>query len=283
MFIFALKSLLLICVSILLIACDGFQATNISGMCDEKPAICEDFHQIGDCRFLRTSVIRARYQLEMVSNEKNTIKALEELDAYKSCLELTLQIAYTRYKDRKQKRLDNYLASKKVIDQLLVKSVGTQDPNLAYFLWTNHNDLAAKQVFLNATNQPNISDISLLTKLAIYHTADEPQRAIQFFYDALQKTDNIEALPTGIFIQIIGLFYSHHLYQEAYIWSIVATETNQDNAPINIEKIVKKGYFSKQLQSELTNISEHYIEALEQGSFSQPAPALFKPLSLDVD
>ena len=283
MFINALKYLLLICVSVLLSACDGFETTNISEMCDEKPAICNDFHQIGDCRFLRTSVIRARYQLEIAPDDKNTIRALEELDTYKSCLELTLQIAYTRYKDRKQKRLDNYLASKKIIDQLLNKSVGTQDPNLAYFLWTNHNDLAAKEVFLNATNQPNITDISLLTKLATYHSADDPQRSIQLFYEALQKAHNIETLPTGILIQIIGLFYSHHLYQEAYVWSIVAIETKQDSAPINIEKIVKRGYLSKQVQDELTSVSEHYIKALEQGNFNQPAPKLAKSLSLHTD
>lgn len=249
---------------------------SISKICGDKPELCEDLHQIADCRFIRTSVIRARYLHALENTENNTRLLLEELDAYKACLELTLQIAYTRYKDRKRKRLENYLTSKELIDGLLKQSTGTKDPNLAYYLWTNYQDLQAKEVFLSAANRPDLSDPYLLSKLAVFHSSDDPQRSLAFYYKAMQESENLESLPNGIFIQLISLLFKHHLYSEAYLWSTVATNSYQNSAPINMQMIIDKGYLSEKQRQELTNQAEQYIEALEQGTFKEHAPELYK-------
>lgn len=274
MIIFACKSLLLILLCLLLTACDNIQTASISKICANEPGICNDFHQIADCRFMRTSVIRARYQYSLAADEKNTLLLLEELDIYKSCLELTLQISYARYKDRKKKRFDNYLASKSLIDTLLKTARGTQDPNLAYYLWTHNADLRAKKVFLSAEKRPNLTDVSLLSKLAVYHSADDPQLSLNFYYEALHNSKDIETLPKGIFTQLISILYRHHFYQEAYLWAKVATESKLNSAPIDIEKIIKKGYLSEKLQKKITALSEDYLAALEDGEFTHQAPHL---------
>lgn len=274
MFNLASKSLLLICLTLFVSACGDMNTHSMSKICEDKPELCEDLHQIADCRFIRTSVIRARYQHAIDTNESNTRLLLEELDTYKACLELTLQIAYTRYKDRKRKRLENYLKSKELIDGLLKQSVGTTDPNLAYYLWTNYQDLHAKQVFLGAASQPNLADPYLLSKLAVYHSSDDPQRSLNFYYTAFAKSPNLESLPNGIFIQIISLLFKHHLYKEAYLWSVIATQSYQNSAPINLEMIVERGYISEQEQESLSELADQYIESLEQGAFKQQPPTL---------
>ena len=275
MFTFNFKYLLLIFISLVLSGC-GLKEKSISQICDETPGICNDLHVIGDCRYNRTSLIRARYNHIQESSDKNVKLLLEELDAYKICLAPTLQIAYKRYKDRKQKRLDNYLASQKVIDRLLKDSVGTQDPNLAYYLWTNFNDLQAKKVFLAAASKPNLTDPSILSKLAVYYSADEPQRSLDFYYKALRESKNIEELPSNIFLQLVSFFFRNHKYEETYIWANIALETSDDESPpIRLELIVDRGYLTEETQSELDDKASEYLDALEDGIFIEQAPILF--------
>jgi len=280
MFMFNFKSLLLILISLTLAGC-GLKEKSISQICEEAPGICNDLHVIGDCRYNRTSLIRARYNHLQESNDKNIKTLLEELDAYKVCLAPTLQIAYKRYKDRKQKRLDNYLASQKVIDQLLKDSVGTQDPNLAYYLWTNFNDLQAKKVFLASAKQPNLTDPSVLAKLAVYYSADETQKSLDFYYKALRESRSIEELPSNIFLQLVSFFFRTNKYEEAYIWAKVTLDTADDDdelPPINLDLIVDRGFITEDMQSELDTKVDMYIEALEDGVFKEQAPQYFQEL-----
>jgi len=275
MFIFNFKFLLLILISLVLSGC-GLKEKSISQICEETPGICNDLHVIGDCRYNRTSLIRARYNHIQEPSGKNVKLLLEELDAYKICLAPTLQIAYKRYKDRKQKRLDNYLASQKVIDRLLKDSVGTQDPNLAYYLWTNFNDLQAKKVFLAAASKPNLTDPSILSKLAVYYSADEPQRSLDFYYKALRESKNVEELPSNIFLQLVSFFFRNHKYEETYIWANIALKTSDDESPpIRLELIVERGYLTEETQSELDDKASEYLDALEDGIFKEQAPILF--------
>jgi len=277
MFKFTFKSLLLILLSLYLSGCDELKRVSMSQICEEESAICQDLHQFGDCRYLRTSLIRARYDHIQAPTEKNVLLLLEESEGYKTCLEPKLQIAYTRYKDRKQKRLDNYATAQKIVDKLLVNAAGTRDPNLAYYLWTNHQDLQAKKVFLNAANQSNLTDASVLSKLAVYYSADEPQRAVDFYYKALRSSKNIEELPSSMFLQLVSLFYRHHLYRETYRWAKVAMLTSEEPAPIRLDMIAKRGYISEEALSKLDDEAEDYVDDLEDGKFKKKTPLLHKP------
>jgi len=275
MFKFTFKSLLLIFISLALTGC-GLKEKSISQICEEAPGICNDLHVIGDCRYQRTSLIRSRYNHLQAPTDKNIKLLLEELDGYRTCLAPTLQIAYKRYKDRKQKRLDNYLASKRVIDRLLKDSVGTKDPNLAYYLWTNFKDLQAKKVFLNAAQNPNLSDPSILAKLAVYYSADEPQRSLDFYYKALRESKNIQQIPSSMFLQLVSFFYRYHKYEETYIWAKVSMETFDEPPPIRLDLITKRGYISEDKEDELEDLADDYISDLEDGIFKVNTPTLFK-------
>jgi hypothetical protein len=278
MFIFTFKSLVLIFLSLCLLGC-GSQEASMEQICEEQAAICDDLHEMGDCRRERLSLIRLRYNHILEPSEKNTQLLLEELNEYKVCLEPTLHIAYTRYKDRKQKRLDNYLVSQGVIEELLAKSKDTQDPNLAYYLWTNYKDLRAKRVFLNAANQPNLTDVSLLIKLAVYHSSDEPQQSINFYYKALQESKSIEELPQSMFLQLVSFFYTNHLYEETYLWAKITLSTSNEPPPINLDMIIQRGRLSKDVQSKLEKQASDYLSAIKSGTFKEKTPIL--PIDLE--
>lgn len=283
MFIFNFKSLLLILISLVLSGC-GAKEKSISQICEETPGICNDFHEVvADCRYQRAEIIRLNYYYRQDENETNIIPLLDELNAYKACLDRTLYIAYKRYKDRKQKRLDNYLASQKLTDELLLKSVGTQDPNLAYYLWKNVNDLQAKKVFLAAATKPNLSDPSLLAKLAVYFSADEPQKSLNFYYQALRESKSIEKLPNDIFIQLVSLLFNNNEYEEAYIWAKIVIDTYEEDErpPVRLELIADRGFIKEDAQSALETKAGEYYNALKNGMFKEQPPHLFIELSAE--
>lgn len=262
-----------------IISCIPGRDVRISTICESHPELCSNLHKIGDCRYLRTSLIRARYYNKVEPNQTHTRDLLAELDAYESCLELTLFLQYTRHKERKQLRFENYTETQNMMKSLLVKSKGTQDPHLAYYLWTRHQDLNAKAVFLNAAQRNDLKDSKLLTKLATIYSKTNSQYSLELFYRALKESNSLDDLPTNIFTLIMTTFYQNRQFEQAYIWALIAKEEcNDKELPINLELILQKGLRSgkKQITNEdaLEETAEHYIDLLEDGLFNIPAPQL---------
>lgn len=276
MFFLAIKSLLLLCFLILITGCYSPLVNDVKKTCSNNPDICEDLPQISDCRILRSTLIQARYDYALISNDQNTLRLFEELDAYKVCLELTLEIEFTRNIERKTKRLVNYSTAEKLTENLLQSAKNITDPRLGYYLWSNHQDLQAKRVFLNAANQANLKDVHLLTQLAIYYSADAPQRALQFYYNALRYNPHINQLPQGLLVQLTSLLYRHQQYQLAYLWAVVITKTSIEKTVINLEMIAQKGAISTQQQKQLRQLASKYIKSLEKGTFHQPSPNILQ-------
>lgn len=252
---------------------------DIGSICKDSPELCADLHQIGDCRFKRTTMIRARYYDKIAPSEINKRELLTQLDEYESCLELTLFLQFTRNKERKQQRLDNYLKTQALMREQLEKSKGTQDPMLAYYLWTRHQDLQARNVFLAAAKDNKVTDTRLLFKLAILNTKDDPQAALDTFYKALRMTTSLDQIPHSSFSTIMTLFYQNKQFEDAYVWAIISEEEDkEDEFPINLELILKKGIASRDKlivnEEALKEKADRYYEQLEDGIFNIKAPIL---------
>ncbi|PKF60603.1 hypothetical protein CW745_13815 [Psychromonas sp. psych-6C06] len=269
----------IVSVTMLLTACDSFRNDDINSICKDSPELCADIHKIGDCRFKRTTVIRARYYDKIEPSEDNQRKLLNELDEYESCLELTLFMQFTRNKVRKQKRVENYLTAQKLMQEQLLESKGTQDPMLAYYLWTRHQDLKAREVFLSAATKEDVTDTRLLFKLATVNAQSDPQQALTIFYRALKSSQSLEEIPHSSYAIIMTIFYQHKQFEEAYVWALLAEEEDEeDEFPINLELILKKGIVSgdKVIRNEvqLEDKAEYYYKLLKSGKFNEQAPIL---------
>lgn len=268
-----------VCSLLLLSACDYLKGDDIGSICKNSPELCADLHQIGDCRFIRTTVIRARYYDKIEPNELHKRQLLTELDEYESCLELTLFMQFTRNKHRKQRRVDNYLQTQKLIQDHLKESTGTKDPMLAYYLWTRYQDMQAREVFLKASTKSNVTDPQLLFKLATVYSKENSQEALDIFYKAFRKTKSLKQIPHSSYAIIMTLFYQHLRFEDAYIWALIAEEEDTMNEfPINLDLILQKGVASgdkliinvKELQEE----AKRYHELLDDGEFNEEAPQL---------
>lgn len=283
MFIKTGIKLSLVCISLLISGCDVFKNDSLNNICNDFPELCNDLHVIADCRFKRSTVIRARYYDKIDPNEVNKQKLLTELDEYQSCLELTLFLQFTRNKQRKEYRLNNYLTAQTLMQQHIEESKGTQDPILAYYLWTHHQDLKARQVFLKAATKQGVTDPRLLFKLARVNPSELPQDALNLFYKALTMTTQIEQIPHSTFLLIMTIFYQNKQFEQAYIWALIATKEDPDNEfPINLDLILKKGIIGGEIailnDKHLAIIAESYYRQLQRGKFIETAPVLMTPL-----
>jgi hypothetical protein len=158
-----------------LFSCGTSDQDSIAKICQSKPALCADLHKANECRYKRSSLIRARYYDEREPTEEHTLNLLDELSGYGSCLELTMLMQFTQRKGRKQKSIENYFTTKKIMEDKLKEVKSTQDPHIAYYLWTHFQDLHAKSVFLHAANKKETKDAKLLIKLATFYAKDYPQ------------------------------------------------------------------------------------------------------------
>ena len=263
----------------LLAACDPLKNDDITSICKDSPELCSDLHKIGDCRFKRTTVIRARYYNKIEPSEAKQRTLLSELDEYESCLELTLFMQFTRNKQRKKFRLENYLMAQKLMQQQLLESKGTQDPLLAHYLWTRHQDMQAREVFLASATAENVSNPKLLFKLATVYSKDNPQEALNLFYKALHKSKTLEEISPSVFAMIMTMFYQNKQFESAYVWALIAEKVDEDDEfPINLDLILKKGIRSAEKsitnQSQLEDKAKRYYEQLEEGLFRVKAPSL---------
>ena len=128
-----LRSALVLIALTACISCLPSKKDSLANICQSDPELCSDLHKISNCRYKRTSLIRARYYDKIEPNEAHTIDLLDELDAYESCIELTLFMQFTRHKERKEHRIENYFMAQKLMKDRLKEIKGTQDPHLAYY------------------------------------------------------------------------------------------------------------------------------------------------------
>lgn len=252
---------------------------DIGSICKDSPELCTDLHKIGDCRFKRTTVIRARYYDKIDPTEINRRGLLTELDEYESCLELTLFMQYTRNKNRKKLRLENHLKTQELIQINLEESKGTQDPTLAYYLWTRHQDMQARKVFLAFATKEGVSDPKILFKLASIYSKENPQKSLNLYYKGLRFSTSLKQTSPATFTMIMTLFYQKKLFEEAYIWALIAKkEEENDEYPINLELILQKGksYGDRLIlnEVELRERAQQYYKQLNEGKFQAEAPIL---------
>lgn len=273
------KSTLLLAVLITTTSCGPSKKDSLINICQSDPELCSDLHKISNCRYKRTDLIRARYYDKIQPSKEHTIDLLDELDAYESCIELTLFMQFTRNKERKKQRIENYFMTQKLMKDRLKTIKGTQDPHLAYYLWTRYQDLNAKTVFLNAADQKDIKDVKLLIKLATLYAKEDPQQSLDLFYKALQETKSIDVLPKNAFTSIMTIFYQNKEFEQAYIWALLAKEQNaEEELPINLDLILQKGLTNgkKLISNEdvLEDKADAYHKQLTKGTFNLQAPQL---------
>ena len=260
-------------------ACNPSDQDSLVNICKSHPELCEDLHKSTDCRYKRSTLIRARYYDKIAPTKEHTINLLDELSTYESCLELTLLMQFNQERGRKQQRIDNYFTTKKLMEDKLKETKDTQDPHVAYYLWTRFQDLNAKKIFLKAAKKKGNKDPDLLIKLAAIYAKESPQYSLNLFYKALRVSRSLDDIPNNVFTFILTIFYQNNRFEQAYIWAVIAEKvSDKDLLPINFDLILQKGLRnSKKLihnEDALQETADTYYAQLTKGTFNSPTPQL---------
>ena len=269
-------------------SCKSSNKDTVTSICQSNSELCTDLYSIVDCRFQRSHLIRARYYDKISPSEEHSINLLNELTNYESCLDTRLMMELTKHKnekpqtnERKTNRLANYFTAQKLIKEKLEEIKNNDNPHIAYYLWTHHQDLAAKKVFLRAATQENTKDVDLLIKLASLYSKNYPQYSLNIFYKALRLSPSLEDIPQSTFISILTIYYQHKNFEQAYIWAWLAQKvTTNEILPINFDLILQKGLKNHKKIINNENILQQkaisYYKQLTEGSFKLKAPKLSK-------
>jgi hypothetical protein len=260
-------------------ACGSGDPDTVANICESNPELCTDIHKGVDCRFKRSSLIRARYYDKVAPSETNTLILLDELDDYDMCLELTLLMEYGQKKNQKQKNIDNYLTIQKLLKEKLENIQNSTDPNIAYYLWTHFQDENAKSIFLKYAMNEDNTNVKILLKLANVYANDYPQYSLDTFYKALELTNSLDEIPLTTFTTIMTIYYRNKNFEQAYIWALMANKINSKSPlPINYDLILQKGHLGSTKiinnEDELQQIANTYYSQLKNGSFQTKAPQL---------
>lgn len=264
-----------------LTSCSPYDEVSLAQICSSQAQICNDLHRLTACSYKRSDLIRARYYEITEPSQQHTLGLLDALDTYESCIELTLLMQSNRYDGKKEKRIQNYFTTKKLLEDKIATIKNTENPHIAYYLWTHLQDTNAKQVFLNAAKQKDIKDTKLLIKLATFYATSSPQTALNLFYRGLRVSKSIEEIPGTTFSFLLTLFYQHKNFELAYIWALITDKIhNEDEYPINFDLILQKGHLSGDKlirnEDELQSTADMYYDQLSNGEFNYQAPILRK-------
>jgi hypothetical protein len=265
--------------TLLFLGCDSRKNDDINSICENSPELCADFHVISDCRFKRTTVIRARYYDKIEPSDIHKVELLTQLDEYEACLESSLFKKLSNKANHKEHRFENYFATQAIIKKQLKETKNMQDPLVAYYMWTHYQDSQARQRFLSAASKDDVTDPLLLIKLATTYPKEEPQASLNQLYKALRVSQSLENIPISTFPMIMTLFYQNKHFEEAYIWAVISKRLDkQEEYPINLELILKKGLLGgiKVITNEkdLEALADDYYDALNDGVFKQKAPII---------
>ena len=267
-------------------SCGPSNKDSIVKICKSDSELCSDLHNISDCRYKRSSLIRARYYDKIEPSNEHTINLLDELDIYESCLELTLMMEFTKAGEKKahnrvhkENRIENYYTAKKLMKEKLKEVKKTKEPHIAYYLWTHYQDLTAKKVFLKAASQKDTKDINLLLKLAALYNKSYSQYSLNIYYKALKISKSLDEIPNNTFVSILTIFYQNKNFEQAYIWALLAKKVNtRKTLPIDFDLILQKGLKNnKKLimnEKKLQKIANTYYQKLKQGKFNIKTPKL---------
>lgn len=272
-----LKLYLVLASTLILFSCFSTKKDDLLSICNNSPELCLQFHNIVNCSYQRTSVIRALYHEKITPEKSNSYPILKALDIYESCLEPRLFMEFSKRKERKTQRFENYIETQRLIQEELIKSKGTDEPNLAYYLWSHYKDLDAKKVFLNEANNPDLKDIALLSRLGAFYYNRDPQKSLKLFYKILYLSTSIDEISDDIFSSIMNLYYTNKQFEYAYIWALILQKTESDEkCNIDLALILKqKAYYQQKKTKTKTKTKEmlketakRYYQLLEQGDFN---------------
>ncbi|WDE09661.1 DUF2989 domain-containing protein [Thalassomonas haliotis] len=249
-------------------ACD--KGPNLAQVCDSHPLICQEFKEDNWCKKERTQTIFAGADLQDSPSDQYKYNLLIAYESYAECVSFASQIEHIKLKEKKTRRIDNYIKAKEKIEQLSQETASSEHPQLLYFHWTRYLNERSLEKFLRLEGSPELETPASQLNLATYYAKRDPDKTLDLLFHALELYQAGDVIDSEIFKSLTTIFTDKKEYKQAYIWLKIMRLYDPEDTDLT-EKSLKNYQEAFQLDSDfLDQVADTTLDKIKAGQFHSP-------------
>ena len=252
----------------LTMGCDN--GNNFSTLCEQYPEICNEFAEDSWCKKERIQVGFANLEDAEQPSELNKFHRLIAYEKYSKCMAHASKIEHIKLKEKKTKRINNWMKAEEKIEQLSKETENMTHPRLLYFHWTRYLNEDALEKFLALEGTKALENPHSLFELATYYIKRDPDKTLGLLFHALELYQPDKTLNVEIFKSLSTIFADKKENKQAYIWLKVLSLYEPEDKDITNDSLVN---FAKQHQLDqgfLDKVATATLDKIETGNFKAP-------------
>lgn len=253
---------------ILIIGCK--ESRNLAALCDNHVEICNEFEADSWCRRERVEVGFNNLSLKEQPTELKKYHLLIAYENYAACMNHAAKIEHIKMKEKKTKRVNNYIKAKQKIEVLSEETKTSEHPELLYYHWTRYLNNEALNKFLAMEGTDLLENSLSLYNLATYYTKRDPNKTIRLLYRSLELYNPKDELNIEIFKTLATIFEYKKEVKQAYIWLRVLELYRPDDKLINNDAIHRFKLEYKLDFDFLDKVADATYDKINDGVFVAP-------------
>lgn len=201
---------------LLITACDS--GPNLADICKEDTELCQIFTEDSWCKAERKNVILTASALKQSQEDLQRYNLLITYEAYGKCVRYAKKIEHIKLKSKQTLRVENYLKSQRLIQQLSKETKNSNHPSLLFYHWSRYSDERAIKALLNMEGSAALETPEAQFNLASYYIKTDENKTLSLLFHALELYQLDEKINVEIFSSLITIFQGSKRYKQAYIW-----------------------------------------------------------------
>lgn len=213
------------------------ESRNLATLCEKHTEICNEFEADSWCRRERVEVGFNNLSLKEQPTELKKYHLLIAYENYAACMNHAAKIEHIKLKNKKTKRVNNYIKAKQQIERLSEETATSEHPELLYYHWARYLNEKSLAKFLALEDSPILQNSLSQFNLATYYIKRDPDKTIDLLFRSLELHDPNEEVNVEIFKTLSTIFEEKQKVKQAYIWSKILQLYRPDDKLINSDAL----------------------------------------------
>ncbi|WP_448547299.1 DUF2989 domain-containing protein [Thalassotalea fusca] len=250
------------------VGCDN--GNNFATLCEMHPEICNEFEEDSWCKKERIDVGLANLADKEKPNELNKFNRLIAYESYSKCMAHASKIEHIKLKEKKTKRINNWMKAQEKIEELSNETKNMTHPRLLYFHWTRHLDEEALHKFLALEGTKAMENPESLFDLATYYIKRDPDKTLGLLYHALELYKPQAKINVEIFKSLSSIYADKNEPKQSYIWLKMLALYDPEDADITENTLINFTAQHNLDQAFLDKVAASTLDKIEEGQFKAP-------------
>lgn len=262
------KNILRLISILLLTSCDS--GPNLSEVCQNNEQLCQVFTEDSWCKAERKNVIMTSVHLNNSKQDIDKYNLLLAYEAYGTCIRYAKKIEHIKLKEKKSRRIENYLKVQQLIKQLSEQTKNSSHPSLLFYHWSRYLDQNALDKFLAMEGSALLETPNAQFALATYYIKTDETKTLALLFHALELYKENEEINDEIFSSLATIFQGDNKVKQAYIWLKIYHLYTPDKESVTDQSLIDFANTHQLKQSLLDQVAEQTLANIEQSTFKAP-------------